>query len=613
MKKMRILLVISLVLCLLSGIGAHVLQTDFGQVEVEELRIPGSDGSVISGLLYRPKSASVDNPLPLIITAHGSFNNKEMQDQNLIELSRRGFIVFAGDSYRHGNSSIHVSDMSEYTSLVDIVEALYDLNYVDQDRVALTGHSMGADQTNNTVRYYLTQAATGEGENKIAAALVIGCDPPYTSYEVEGLDEPVPVTIDYGVVEAKYDEWFFKQEDVGMDPARYLESANAKAFIEQVGVTVDGNVENGRIYEGSINGQDYCRVIYQNTEIHPMNHFSGNTAASAVNYFYTVFGVPNGYERIDEGNQVWFFKELFNLVGLVGIFMLLFPLSYMLLHTRFFSEIISKRDDVYVQKLPSLGDKVAYWIIFAIDTAIPALLLMPVGFKLIGQESFVPSIFNNVFGEPNTNELVGWSVAVALAILAVNVIYLFVRKRGSDIRAWGIQVSVRQFFKALLLAVLTVAGAYLVVFGVNYVFNTDFRIWVLAVKTFDLRKLVYALIYFPGFAIFYLINSLITNNCNNVKGWKEWQKLLVSCISNIAGMVVLIVIQYSALIADGTITFNAMRIVNLFPLLVLIPVATILSRQYFKETKNIYTGSFVFGIFYAIVTCANTAFLGSLI
>lgn len=87
MKKMKILLVISLVLCLLSGIGAHVLQTDFGQVEVEELRIPGSDGSVISGLLYRPKSASADNPLPLIITAHGSFNNKEMQDQNLIELS----------------------------------------------------------------------------------------------------------------------------------------------------------------------------------------------------------------------------------------------------------------------------------------------------------------------------------------------------------------------------------------------------------------------------------------------------------------------------------------------------------------------------------------------
>ena len=124
MKRMKVLLVISLVLCLLSGIGAHVLQTDFGNVQVEEVKIPGSDGSVISGLLYRPKSATADHPLPLIITAHGSYNNKEMQDQNLIELSRRGFIVFAGDSYRHGNSSIHVSDMSEYTSLVDIVEAL---------------------------------------------------------------------------------------------------------------------------------------------------------------------------------------------------------------------------------------------------------------------------------------------------------------------------------------------------------------------------------------------------------------------------------------------------------------------------------------------------------
>ena len=613
MKRMKVLLVISLVLCLLSGIGAHVLQTDFGNVQVEEVKIPGSDGSVISGLLYRPKSATADHPLPLIITAHGSYNNKEMQDQNLIELSRRGFIVFAGDSYRHGNSSIHVSDMSEYTSLVDIVEALYDLNYVDQEKVALTGHSMGADQTNNTVKYYLTQEALGEGENKIAAALVIGCDPPYTSYEVEDLEGSVPVNIDYGVIEAKYDEWFFKQEDVGMDPARYLESANAKAFIEQVGVTVGDVVENGKVYEGTVDGKDCVRVIYQNPEIHPMNHFSSKTAASTVDFFYTVFGVPDGYGQIDTNDQVWFFKELFNLIGLVGVFMLLLPLSDMLLHTRFFKEVISDRKDICVQDLSSIGSKVGFWVVFAIDAAIPALLLMPVGFKWIGKESFVPSTFNKLFGEPNTNELVGWSVAVALAILAVNLLYLVLRKRTADVKTWGVSVTARQFFKSLLLALLTVTGAYLVVFAVNYIFNTDFRIWVLAVKTFDLRKLLYALVYFPGFAVFYLINSLITNNCNHVKGWKEWQILLVSCIGNIAGMVVLIAIQYAALIDDGTITFNAMRIVNLFPLLVLIPVATILSRQYFKKTKNIYTGSLVFGMFYAMVTCANTAFLGSLI
>ena len=238
---------------------------------------------------------------------------------------------------------------------------------------------------------------------------------------------------------------------------------------------------------------------------------------------------------------------------------------------------------------------------------------MPVGFKLIGQESFVPAIYNRIFGEANTNELIGWSVAVAIAILAVVLIHYAVigKKNGVSIKDWGVCVSARQFFKSLLLAALTVAGIYLIVFFLNFLFGTDFRIWVIAVKTFDLLKLKYAFVYFPGFAIFYLVNALTSNYCNNVSGWKEWQKLLVSCVSNVLGMIVLIVIQYSALMKDGTITFNAMRIVNLFPLLVLIPAATVISRPCFKRTKNIYTGAFIFGIFYAIVTCANTMFLGA--
>ncbi len=614
MRKSKIVLVAALILCLLSSIGAHVIQTDFGKVEVTEMLIPGSDGTAISGLLYRPKQASSGNPLPLIIAGHGSFNNKEMQDQNLIELSRRGFIVFAPDSYRHGKSSIHNENMGEYASMVDSVEALYDLNYVDQEKVALVGHSMGADQSNNTARYYIEQEVTGQGVNKISAVLTIGCDPPYTSYEIEGLDTPVPVTIDYGVVEGKYDEWFFKQVDVGMNPARYFDSENARLFIEQVGADVNGSVENGKIYEGTINGETYHRVIYQNPEIHPLNHFSRATAASTINYFYTVLGIPSGYEKIDENNQVWFVKELFNLLGLVGIFMFIYPFSCILLQIPFFSGIISKREATGAPALKSSGQKIGFWIVWVINTALPALLLIPIGFKLIGQETFVPAIYNQLFGEANTNELVGWSVAIAISILIVISVYYLLsgKKNGISIKDWGICVTAGQFFKALLLAIATVFGVYVVVFTFNFLFGTDFRIWVLAVKTFDVSKLQYALVYFPGFAVFYLVNSITSNYNNNITGWKEWQKLLVSCISNVLGMAVLIFIQYSVLINDGTITFNAMRIVNLFPLMVLIPAATIISRQYYKKTGNIYTGSFVFGLFYAIVTCANTMFLGSL-
>ena len=49
-----------------------------------------------------------------------------------------------------------------------------------------------------------------------------------------------------------------------------------------------------------------------------------------------------------------------------------------------------------------------------------------------------------------------------------------------------------------------------------------------------------------------------------------------------------------------------MRVVNLFPLVVLIPAATIIGRKFYDKTGNIYLGGMVMGIFYTIVTVANT-------
>ncbi|WP_343249310.1 alpha/beta hydrolase [Diplocloster hominis] len=615
MKKTRLFLVLALMLCLISSVGAYILQTDGGKVEVTELMIPGSDGASISGWMYKPVAATQENPLPLIITGHGSYNNKEMQDQNLIELSRRGFVVFAPDSYRHGKSSIHSEDMSEYTSMVDTVETLYaSLNYIDKDKIAVTGHSMGADQANNTARYYIEQEAKGEGVNKISAVLSVGCDPPYTFYEREDRKEPIPITVDYGVIAAKYDEWFFRQPDVDNNPARLLESENARSFVNQVDAKVTGPVENGRIYEGTIEGETYKRVLYQVPEIHPMNHFSRNSAAAMVDYFYEVFGVPSGFGKIASGSQIWIYKELFNLLGLIGIFLFLFPFSKLLLSTKFFGEIRTANAAPPAPALRTVGQKGVFWLTVLVNTALPALLLMPIGFHLIGKETFVPAVYNRLFGEGNTNELAGWSLMAGLCILAVLflVYRVYGKKRGAELSSWGIRISPRRFLKALLLACLTVFSAYGILFISNYFFGTDFRFWVLAMKTFGPDKLLYALAYLPAFAVFYLVNSIAVNGNNRVEGWKEWKVLLLSCISNIMGLVVLIAIQYASILTDGNTVFNSMRIVNLFPLLVLIPAATLISRQYFKETGSIYTGSLVFGLFYSVMTSANTMFTASL-
>lgn len=68
-KLTVILLCISILLMLLSSIGASLIQTDFGKVEVTEFKIPTNNGRWISGTLFKPKYASAESPVPLVVSA----------------------------------------------------------------------------------------------------------------------------------------------------------------------------------------------------------------------------------------------------------------------------------------------------------------------------------------------------------------------------------------------------------------------------------------------------------------------------------------------------------------------------------------------------------------
>lgn len=614
-KRSKVVLVVALCLCLISSIFASLFQSSFGAVKVEDFKVILDDTTYVNGQIYIPKDASASNPLPLIVTSHGSYNNLDHQDQNMIELSRRGFIVISTDAYCHGSSSVTPGGLNVYNMqrIVDYACACF--NFIDKDKIGITGHSMGGQITNATAEYFFNQEALGLGKNPISAVLDVGYDPQYTDYEFEGVDEPVKLTVDWGVIAAKYDEWFFTG-DTG-NPAKYLSSSNAVSFINQLdGVNISAPVENHKIYTGTIDGNEYIRVINQNTEIHPLNHFSRASTRDAVNFFYEALGVPSGHDVIDANNQIWQWKEFFNLVGLIGIFLFLFPFASMLIHgTSFFGELANP-EPAPAPRLSSGKKKAIYWLAFVVNTAIPCLLVIPVMFKLVGKEVLVPFTYNSWFGEPNTNELAAWTLIVGIALLAA---FLILRAIGSDKNergipaCWGVRASVKVIWKSFLLALATVSAAYVILFFSDLVFNVDYRIWVIDMRVFNVQKIVYALAYFPAFAIFYLVNSMIVNGGNRVEGRPEWLTVLLSCVSNILGIVILIFIQYYGIIVNGTFTFNSMRIVNLFPLVFLIPIGTIISRVFFKDTGKIYAGSFVISMLYTMMTVSNTMVLGTIL
>ena len=153
-KATKITLAVALILCLISGIFASAVQSSFGAVDVEDIRIVFNEGEYVNGQIYIPEKASEENKLPLVVLSHGSYNNFDHQDMNMIELARRGFVVISSDAFCHGNSYVPPGDMP-YTNMIYLVDyACANLNFIDTEKIGVSGHSMGGMIASNTVQHY---------------------------------------------------------------------------------------------------------------------------------------------------------------------------------------------------------------------------------------------------------------------------------------------------------------------------------------------------------------------------------------------------------------------------------------------------------------------------
>jgi pimeloyl-ACP methyl ester carboxylesterase len=141
MRKETRLVVAGLILALVGGLTAWVVQTGGGSIAIRDLRFNGPGGSVMSALLYVPKTATSKTPAPAILAVHGYINSRETQDGFAIEYARRGYVVLALDQTGHGYSDppAFANGFGGPAGLA----YLRGLDIVDKDNIGLEGHSMG--------------------------------------------------------------------------------------------------------------------------------------------------------------------------------------------------------------------------------------------------------------------------------------------------------------------------------------------------------------------------------------------------------------------------------------------------------------------------------------
>jgi hypothetical protein len=74
--KGKVFLFIAVIMIIVGGIAANLVQNDFYQVKVRDVRFAAADGSIMSALLFIPKNATPQTPVPGILTVHGYINSR---------------------------------------------------------------------------------------------------------------------------------------------------------------------------------------------------------------------------------------------------------------------------------------------------------------------------------------------------------------------------------------------------------------------------------------------------------------------------------------------------------------------------------------------------------
>ena len=592
--KAKTLLLISLLICLVSSIGASLFQTNFGRVEYHDMTFVTESGHELDALLLVPESATAENKAPAIVVSHGWYNNREMQDLNYVEYARRGFVVLAISMYGHGDSEVIESntwwdDENNANGLYDGVKYVASLPFVDSSRIGVTGHSNGA--------LACREAVLQDNEGLIAAALLVSNDAVY--YDDEGNLYNQFGSRDAAIVACKYDEFFHRVD--GNPPREYINKVTAQSFLH-FGANPEGLEPRvaGEFYTQEIDGKESIRSIYNPAITHPWAHFSTIVVRYSVEFFDRALDAPND---LAHGNQIWQLKALFNAIGVVGFFMFVIFATIALLDIPYFSVLKAESD---IEAWPALeGDaKKRYWRknIWGSALSIPFYFI---GFLL----GFVGSMFIGIWNQGGSLAIGMWSLLCGL--FTILTIKGNNKRFAVDLEERGVRIGKEKMMRTIALALTVVAGAFALVFISDYLFLTDYRLWCFAtIRAFRAEHLWKILFFLPFWLVYYVSNS-VANNCYNYTkmGKKPWSSVAWQMFFAFIGPQVMIMIQYTKFFITGKMILDPITGIMgiwLFPIVLILPLSVLINHLIYKKTKNPYIGGIIMAVIACILTVTNT-------
>lgn len=609
-KKRNILFIwLSLLMCVVSMVGSSTIISNFGKTKVTETKFVSESGYILSGIIYRPISATKENPAPTILVQHGGNDSKEDVRRYCIELSRRGYVAMAVDMYSHGSSEA-LPDSEWLTAgrgLYDALRYAIKLPFVDVDRVGIIGYSRGGKAAGESMDI------DNDNGKIIKAIYLVHSDPTYKNADGQYTDIYGPRHV--GVLADTYDEYFFTEKLIDTQvysndtnkyasnlssPTEYLKNKSAQSFlnfgVDPTNLTLR---EAEIVYEKDFDGDIGTRVINSYEGIHNSTWWSYKAVNQSLEFFSRV--MP-GLINLSTTDYIFPFAEFFLTLGMLGTYIFIIVISV------YFVKWSKVFEGLYYGEpvLRKVTDKTAiywFWVLQVVNTVVSILMILMA--NKLGLNSFHDTIFRS--GNPLYFGLL--CLIGGAFTLFTNVIWYhyYGKSHGFSFEEVKLFIKGNHILKTAYVAIAVVFVGYSLSFFAKYLFNTDFRIAYWGFKPFAANRIIHMLLVLPMYVVFYTVMS-INVNCfgfNSLSGKSKLVNALVQSFLAATSTLLIIIYCYGYFKITGwnpMLGGLASAGNAVFPLPLTVFINMFVCRKIFEKTGNAYLGGFVSGLIATIVS-----------
>ena len=657
-KKSLLTLLILLVVCFASLFVADRIQTSNGDVEVTTGIIETIMGDM-TYKMYKPKDASSTNKVPAVLLLHGYQNDHETCAAYAIELSRRGYAVLAIDEYGHGKTEIGLLERgyvnhkvtvnygndSEEDGTFSIISGadryklmmnfsnlsffkdkyskddegnemfdsscggiyayayLASLDYVDNQNMAVSGHSMGTWSSWTVSAYY-------SGSDIEPKATVLQCG---ELFRDSVYDEDIHFN-NVLLLQAKYDEFSYFRDYANTVTDELLDTPLRKEFflMKDSDPAPEWNKTYGSFKDGT------ARRIELLMTNHRLTTHNKTGLKTAIDWFDKA---TNHASLIASDRQVANTKELFNLIAMFAAIFAMLPLMEILLSTRLFKEVAFA--------LPGKGTmkKGGKWF----GSALIVILLSAAAYPFMTQlgHGLLP-LPEDIFRMTIGNGFLSYLGLLTIISVVMHIITRHSKKNKVNLYDLGLSSPVHKttvdsnlILKSLVVALCMVGMMYLIVVVANVAFKLDLRyIWPMF-TTFNSIRIAQFFVYIWIYVLYFIFASskvmaTLRTEATYEPGFGGFMKTYLINIFVMCGGILLITlleyIPFFAGVGPGAdllfgSTFGGPFMSLLIVYLPQIMVYALIGTYAYRRTGNVYTGAFVIAMLACWIITGGSSFL----